>query len=150
MKQIQKIIKYLALAFGIFLTINIIYIILSGIIFGVNILTPFKTLTNETSINQIISYEKSKKIEEIKVELGISKFNIRKGDEFRLETINTNENFSFKLEDNILKIKEKKAYNIYQKNKNSTVNIYIPENQKFKKVNIKKSLRRNEYRNFEI
>lgn len=142
MKQTQKIIKYLALAFGIFLSVNIIIAIVSGIIFGTQTLTGFKLEENETLINKIIAYNQSDKIEKIQIDLGISELNIKKGDEFRVETINTNEDFSCELKNDILKIKDQKNWNIYQENKTSTINIYIPESREFIETKIKKGVRR--------
>ena len=120
MTNIQKVIKYLAIAFAIFL----IYNILSAIVFGISSITSIfendyhhqeEKLTNVTTFNDINI---------LNIDISTSKLTIKNGDSFKAET--NNENITINQEGNKLYIKEKE-HHWFTKN-NQEIVVYLPNN----------------------
>ena len=129
MTSTQKIIKYCAIAFAIFLIVTIISAILSGIYGLANVLglrkETSKELNDMTLSNDLTTY--------LDVDISYSNLNIKVGKYFIAQT--NNDNIQCKQDGNKLKIKEKKL-NWFSKNKNEDLTIYIPENLQFEEVKI--------------
>ncbi|MDO4283455.1 MAG: DUF4097 family beta strand repeat-containing protein [Clostridia bacterium] len=123
MTTFQKILKGLAIAFAIFLIVNICFGILSalGIVFGISdIYSNAKRvdIQKEFSINNI---------NDIMISSNISDIQILKGDSLRVEATNVNENITLKSEGDKLVIKENDKNNFFQTNEKSEIKVYIPE-----------------------
>lgn len=113
MTTFQKVIKYLAFAFAIFLSISII----SGILRVFTVLPGFfgeSSSKNEGSAyneNMIssgeISATSNSEITEIKTELSASSLEIKTGDSFQVES--NSKNIEYKMDNKCLVIKEKKS-----------------------------------------
>lgn len=125
----QKVIKYCAIAFAIFLIVTIISVILSLIYGLASALGLKKETTNETGIinleGDLTAY--------LDVDVAYSNLNIKIGKEFLAQT--NNENIQCKQDRNELKIKEKNL-KWFAKDSESDLTIYIPEDLKLKEVKI--------------
>lgn len=136
MTTFQKIIKYLAIAFAIFLIVNIISAIMFGIYKFANVLGLTKTNQEDSEIlnkQEMILNTESKDISNLNISLKYSNLVIKKSDKFLAES--NNKNVSCIQENNSLEIKES-DYNNFKNNQTSEVTIYIPENLIFKTINI--------------
>lgn len=126
MTTAQKIIKYIATAFAIFLIVTIISAILSGI-YG--LLCAFGVIHSKKDIItedlNVISSE-VKEVSTLKLELAFTNLEIKTGNSFKVET--NNSKISFTENNGSVKIKEEK-HNWLMNNKDYTSNliIYIPE-----------------------
>ena len=143
MTSIQKVIKYLAIAFAIFLIVTIVSSVLGALFIfsGVLNLTKdvTKNVTTEMTVIDITNEEyvvqdvDSKVISNLDIELFYTDLVIKKGDKFKIESNTRN----IKCEQNgkILKIKEQKK-GWFGKNNVTSLILYIPEDFKFEKVDI--------------
>lgn len=143
MTTFQKIIKYGAIAFGIYLCLMII----SGIIFALTaifgITVGLDAYNNHTEINSQNLIEHSIQdyadIEEIEIKLSVCQLDIKKGDKIRVETVDMSDKFECRTSGTTLKIKDDKL-NINWFNTNEVVPkviIYIPEDIIFNSIDIK-------------
>ena len=140
MTTAQRIIKYLAIAFAIFLIINIISGILWAI-FGVSFIFGLHTWENDTirEHSVITNYEYSdvdtlnREIETLNIDLNFSNLIIKKGEAFKVE--GDNNNIKCRQNDITLYIEEIN-HHWFQKNNGGELIIYIPEDLEFDKVKI--------------
>ncbi len=154
MTTAQKIIKYFAIAFAIFLIISIISLILFGVyalsgvlglkdnskidISGNMQTVDFGSVTSgdNNSGNSINNSEQTVNIADITsldIEVKYTNLIIRNGDTFRYET--NNDNIVYRQSNNnTLKIEEKHSWTLG--NTQSDLVIYIPENFNLNKINI--------------
>lgn len=128
MNQIQKVIKYLAIAFALFLTFSII----SGIMYGVmsigNLFDDGQVVTE-----QLKSLEISEDTLVLDIDVTSSNITIKVGDTFKVET--NNKNITSKQDNNKLYIKEKK-HNWFSSSKNTELVVSIPSDFIFDEVAI--------------
>lgn len=126
MTTAQKVIKYIATAFAVFLIVTIISAILSG---GYALLRAFGLIhANENTITEdlkVISSE-VKEISTLKIDLACTNLEIKAGDSFKVETNNLQ--VTFEEENGRVKIKEKNQNWLNNNNRTSNLIIYIPEN----------------------
>ena len=154
MTTAQKIIKYFAIAFAIFLIVSIISLILFGVyalsgvlglkdnskidISGNMQTVDFGSVTSgdNNSGNSINNSEQTVNIADITsldIEVMYTNLIIRNGDTFRYET--NNDNIVYRQSNNnTLKIEEKHSWTLG--NTQSDLVIYIPENFNLNKINI--------------
>lgn len=128
MTEAQKIIKYLAIAFAIFLVFSIVSSIMLGISIIGNIFNDNDNITSELTT---LYAKKDSKI--LDIDITSANLTIKKGEQLKIET--DNKNIKYTQDDNIIKIKEKKS-NWFRINNNSSLIIYIPENYVFDGVSI--------------
>ena len=126
MTTAQKVIKYIATAFAVFLIVTIISAILNG---GYALLKAFGLIHTDRNIVtedlKVISSE-VEEISTLKLELAFANLEIKTGDSFRVET--NNSKITFSNDNGSVKVKEEK-YNWSANNDNaSELIIYIPEN----------------------
>ena len=123
MTTAQKVIKYIATAFAILLSITIISAILTGI-FG--LLSVFGLINSEKEIAtdelKVISSE-VKEISTLKIDLSCTNLDVKIGDNFKVET--NNSKITFTNDNGSVKIKEENR-NWLNNNKESNLIIYIP------------------------
>lgn len=126
MTTAQKVIKYIATAFAVFLIFTIISAILSG---GYALLRAFGLIhANENTITEdlkVISSE-VKEVSTLKIDLACTNLEIKAGDTFKVETNNLQ--VTFEEENGRVKIKEKNQNWLNNNNRTSNLIIYIPEN----------------------
>lgn len=128
MSSLQKIIKYLAIAFALFLTFSIIVGIIQGISFIGNILDDDKSNVTE-KLNDLKINDHSLLLD---INVLSSNITIKKGNAFKVET--NNKYISSKQDKNKLYIVEKKHHLIH--NDTSKLVVYIPTDFVFDGVSI--------------
>lgn len=125
MTTAQKVIKYLATAFAVFLIITIISAILSG---GYALLSALGLIhTNKDIVTEnlkVISKE-VKKVTTLKIDLAYTNLDIKTGDDFKVET--NNSNITFEENNGSVKIKEENRNWLKNDNISSNLIICIPE-----------------------
>ncbi|MGN1269319.1 MAG: DUF4097 family beta strand repeat-containing protein [Clostridia bacterium] len=125
MTTAQKIIKYIATAFAVFLIITIISTILTG---GYALLSAFGLInTNKNIVTEdlkVISSE-TKEISTLKVDLACTNLDIKTGDSFKVET--NNSEITYTNDNGSVKIKEKNRNWLNRNDMTSNLIIYIPE-----------------------
>lgn len=134
MSEGQKVIKYIAIAFAIFLTVNIIGGIITAFacIAGV---TGIVSISNNTE-NMVDFSESYTQVEQIQIECKLSNLSIEQGDEFKVEATTIEDKFECENKDGILKIREKE-FRFFRNNvSDSNITVYIPENEKLTNVKI--------------
>lgn len=133
MKQVQKIIKYLAIGFGIFLTVNIIGVI----VFGVLSLMGINQIGNiiESDVETITYNEEYEDIENIKLDIKYAELTIKIGETLKIEADKVNEDWKINQDGKTLKISNVgKSWGIY--NETPRLIIYLPETIKLEKTEI--------------
>lgn len=127
MTPFQKVIKYGAIAFGIYLS----FIIISSIIFGLTVTFGIVIGVEDSNNENIVQFsEVYNNVQNLDIDISVSKLYIKNGENFKVEANNVSNKFSSKLNGNTLEIKENKT-NIRWFNKNNIIPeiiIYIPEN----------------------
>ena len=125
MTTAQKVIKYLATAFAVFLIITIISAILSG---GYALLSALGLIhTNKDIVTEnlkVISKE-VKVVTTLKIDLAYTNLDIKTGDDFKVET--NNSKIIFEENNGSVKIKEENRNWLNNNNMLSNLIIYIPE-----------------------
>ena len=125
MTTAQKIIKYIATAFAVFLIFTIISAILTG---GYVLLKAFGLIHTDKDIVtedlKVISSE-IKEISTLKIDLAFTNLEIKTGESFRVETDNSK--ITFTNYNGSVKIKEENRNWLNNNKKASNLTIYIPE-----------------------
>ena len=125
MTTAQKVIKYLATAFAVFLIITIISAILGG---GYALLSALGLIhTNKDIVTEnlkVISKE-VKEVTTLKIDLAYTNLDIKTGDDFKVET--NNSNITFEENNGSVKIKEENRNWLKNDNISSNLIICIPE-----------------------
>lgn len=135
MTTFQKIIKYLALAFAIFLIVSITSGILIGI-YGIGVIAGLTKDENNSKVlvgDKIETVFNDSEVKKLKIDIEYADLEILKGDNLRLET--NSKNIICKQDGNKIEIEEKDI-NLFLKNDKKKLIIYIPENIKFENVRI--------------
>ena len=136
----QKVIKYLAIAFAIFLSVNIIIGIISAVFFGIRVLDiNFKENNKTSSVvsnYEMVMSQKYEDVEKLKIEIGYSKLEIKQGEEFKVESNAKNENIKIRKTSNTLTIKEENTWNIFNDDIGSHIIITVPKYYFFEKIDI--------------
>lgn len=125
MTTAQKVIKYMATAFALFLIFTIISAILGAgysLLSAVGLINTSKNVITEDM--KIISGE-TKEISDLNIDLAFTNLNIKTGENFRVET--NNSKISFEENNGSVKIKEEKPNWLGNNNMSSNLTIYIPE-----------------------
>lgn len=138
MTSFQKVIKYGAMAFGIYLCLVIIGIIVFSItaIFGVT--AGIEIFGNNQDNVAIVSKweQEYSNITNMDIDLSVCKLNIKKGDALKVEASNVSSEFQCKEQGNTLKIEDEKlSKNIFSTEEvKAEVTVYIPENMEFEEI----------------
>lgn len=141
MTQLQKVIKYLAIAFGIYLSVSIIGMIVFGltVIFGIStgidIYEKNKEKISEITTNEYVYYQE---LENIDIDLSKCSLEIKKGEILKVEYDKNQTDLKcdfngkeLKISDNLVRTNWFDFSNIQSK-----VIIYLPETIKLKKTDI--------------
>lgn len=120
MSGVQKIIKYLAVAFALFLTFSIISSIASGFAYIGNLFQDDNNNINE----EFKKLEIGNHAKNLDIDIKSSSILIKTSDKFKVET--SNKYIECKQDKNTIHITEKN-HNWLRKNNNGTLSIYIPE-----------------------
>ena len=125
MTTAQKVIKYIATAFAVFLIMTIISAILSG---GYALLSAFGLIhTNKNTVMEDLAVISSeiKEVSTLKIELAFTNLDIKTGDYFKVET--NNSKITYANDNGSVKIKEENRNWLNNNNKASNLIVYIPE-----------------------
>ena len=125
MTGVQKVIKYCAIAFAILLVVNIVF----GILWLVGSLSGILGLTsNDDNIMENMEVIGSEEtiINKLKIELDFTSLEIKRGEDFKVET--NNSKVKYRNKDGTIEIEEENNFWNYKAgNNDSSVVIYIPE-----------------------
>lgn len=127
MNKAQTIIKYLALAFAIFLIVSIFSTIF-------NILNCLAIIIDNTSKKEdinITKYELPSSTSILDIDLAYTNLNIKNGENLYIET---NDNIDYQIKNNKISIKDKKKKFLSKTEYITT--LYIPEDLKFDYINL--------------
>lgn len=127
MKNAQRVIKYLAIAFGLFLSISIIGAIIS-VLLG---LCGVFVFWNGNTYDFTQSYSN---IRELDIDIGGIDLTIEEGEEFKVEAQGIPESYKIKQENDVLKI-EKTGF-VFWGNGVGKITIYIPKDTNLRKASI--------------
>lgn len=135
MKEFQKIIKYVAIAFGTYLAISIIAAIATGIIaictgiYGVNY------LTDGSQVERVDKQQEFEQFSKMKLEIASSTLTIKsEGDKYKIDTYQIPETTKIENKDGILNIKDTKK--IINSTVESSITIYIPETANMEEIDL--------------
>lgn len=135
MSETQKIIKYLAIFFAIFLIVSIFYSVMFGIASFLNIIDYNEKIVDDEKISY--TYENNE-ISIIDIDLKSASAIIKQGNSFKIET-NT-KNVSLKKRDNKLYIEEKNYRFFRRENSKRQVIIYLPSEYVYEEIEIESDL----------
>lgn len=147
MSEAQRIIKYLAMAFGIFLAVNIIGAIVFGIMTFAGIFGLVDHIGNNQDIsssNEIVQFIEKEpvKIQNLEIKIGASKLNIVEGDRLKVVTENMNGQLQTEATDHTLKIIEDGGIAFGQDT--PIITLYLPRNHQFEKIKLETGISNNE------
>ncbi len=125
MTTAQKVIKYLATAFAVFLIITIISAILSGGYALLSALGLIHTNNDIVTENLKVISKEVKEVTTLKIDLAYTNLDIKTGDDFKVET--NNSKITFEENNGSVKIKEENRNWLNNNNMSSNLIIYIPE-----------------------
>ena len=125
MTTAQKVIKYLATAFAVFLIITIISAILSGVYALLSALGLIHTNKDIVTENLKVISREVKVVTTLKIDLAYTNLDIKTGDDFKVET--NNSKITFEENNGSVKIKEENRNLLNNNNMSSNLIIYIPE-----------------------
>ena len=129
MTTAQKIIKYCAVAFGIFLIITIISIVSSAGYRLLNAIGIINFKENSLLENMVTISDDAEEFLSLNLDIKSSNLQIKTGDKFEVKT--NNSNIKYSNENGSIKIKEDKSKNwFFGKIDIGELIIYIPENMK--------------------
>lgn len=134
MKQAQKIIKYVAIAFGLYLAINII----GWIVFGFTMLLGIDMGLDMLSSNntELVQYgQVFSDVEELDIEIGFSDFEVKIGEELKVEG-QIHKDFKIKVENKTLKIEDISKKWIFNSNDAAQLTLFVPEDLVFNKAEV--------------
>lgn len=131
MTEVQKVIKYMAIALAIILIVSIVSGVISfflgmGLIFNIG----SKDVIGETTG---MTFEQEE-VSRLDIKIAASNLTIRKGD--KLHATTNNKNIEINQRNNKIEIKEKGVNRWYSKNNGSELTIYIPEDVLLNEVEI--------------
>lgn len=139
MSEAQRIIKYIAIAFAIFLSINIIGGIVGATFVGLSILGFAQEEKREemTPMQEMQLKQNLEEVKNLKLEIGYSTVTIEKGKEWKIEASNKDKSWQVKRVSDTLQIEDNKIWTLYrQEYEKPEIRIIVPENQFLDKVKI--------------
>lgn len=125
MTNAQKIIKYIATAFAMFLTVTIISAILAGcyaVLTGLGLINTNKVVITDNL--ETISSD-IEEVSSLKIDLVYTNLYIKSGEKFEVQT--NNNKIIFENNNGCVKIKEENKYFLSSKSMESNLIVYIPE-----------------------
>ncbi|MCX8074737.1 MAG: DUF4097 domain-containing protein [Clostridia bacterium] len=139
MTNVQKVIKYLAMAFAIFLTVTIITAICTAVIsvFGV-----IGIINNVNEAKNVIDYSNSfTDVKSLDIEVSTCELNIMISNRFYVEASNVPEKFTCENVNGKLEIRENESKSLFGSafsyTSNSKITVYIPSDFTFETAYIK-------------
>lgn len=133
MTSVQKVIKYLAIAFAIFLIVSIISTITAALFALSGILGLKKDIEENIKSEMVVTNLDNSNITTLDIEVDFTNLTIKTGESLKIET--DNNNINYKQENQKLEIKEKnkKWFSNYVEKE---LILYLPEDIQFENVKI--------------
>lgn len=128
MTELQKVIKYLAIALAVFLIVSIV----GGAVSVVRLVAGL--FDRDSATADFISYSVSGEFHSLDIEIGVADLNIREGEAFSVES--NLKHLHVKVEDGVLKIDEsewKKSFSAYH---DPALTVYVPAGTLFREVSM--------------
>lgn len=129
MTSFQKVIKYCAMGFALFLAVSIIYGLSSAAIALFGAITGAPVF--EDKDDQLELVQEYKNINRLDIDISSCKLTIQTGDRFRVEALNVTKDFKIDVtKDGVLKIRDDKTSRFLLfgiNNANAKINLYLPE-----------------------
>lgn len=133
MTTAQKIIKYLALGFALFLTITIISSIL-GVIYGLANILGLRNNDSNKELGNIEWEQTSNLTTYLDIDVKYTNLTLKTGEKFSAQS--SSKDIEIQQNGNKLKIEDKSRYNWLSNNDAENLIIYIPQELEFEKVEI--------------
>lgn len=125
MKGFQKVIKYVAIAFGLYLAISIIGAIVTGVLAITTGIYGISIISNQTQIERVDSEKVIEQFSKMDLEIIASNIEIKaEGNEYKIETYQVPKTTQINNDNGKLVIKDTKKIAIAQESK---ITIYVPE-----------------------
>lgn len=125
MKGFQKVIKYVAIAFGLYLAISIIGAIVTGVLAITTGIYGISLISDRTEIERVDSQNVFEQFSKMDLEIAASNVVIKaEGDVYKVETYQVPENTEIRNNNGKLEIKDTKKITMAQE---SMITIYVPE-----------------------
>lgn len=96
MNDFQKVIKYIAIAFGFYLALQIIVAIVIGTTALLGAVTGWKNFSSNEKVEIVNITKQYEDVQELKIELALSDLTIQQGDEWKVEVANMPKGFEEK------------------------------------------------------
>lgn len=140
MTSFQKVIKYGAIAFGVYLSLTIIGITIFVIttIFGITAGIGLFSENNKEDIVITKWEQEYSNITNLDIELKICELDIKKGDKLKVEASDISDKFECQTDGNKLRIKDKKVIRGFWdiEEEHPKITVYIPETITFEQIKI--------------
>ena len=134
MKEFQKIIKYAAIAFGLYLAVMIIGMIITVILAICTGIYGVQVITEQSNVERIDEVEEYIDISKIDIDVTNVNLTIKsEGEKFEVETFQIPVDTKIENERGTLKIKNNKKF---MNDSDSTIIIYIPQNVQLQECDI--------------
>ena len=132
MKRFQKLVKYAAIAFGLYLAISIIGALVGvivGVTSGVEVL---KALSGNENVELVDETRNFDELSGLNLNISSSNLTIKaEGDSYRMEAHNIPKTTKIECKNDVLEIK-----NVEKLKSESSITIYVPENAKLSRINL--------------
>ena len=136
MKNAQKIIKYVAIAFGLYLAINIIGLIILGFSMLLGIDVGLDVLSDLKNNKELLQYGQTfNNVEKLDIEIDFADLEIKTGDELGVEG-QIYEDFKIEVQNNTLKIKDTNKKWLFNSSDVAKLIVYVPETFEFNEAEI--------------
>lgn len=134
MKEFQKIIKYVAIAFGLYLAITIIGAIVGGVLAISTGIYGISLLTQQSDVERIDTENKFDQFTKMNLEISSANLVIKsEGDVYKVETYQIPESTKIENKNGELIIKDTKKF---VPNQESKITIYIPAGTKLEEIEL--------------
>ena len=132
MKGFQKLVKYSAIAFGLYLAISIIGALIGvivGVTSGVEVLIELSGNENVELVDETRNFDE---LSGLNLNISSSNLTIKaEGDSYRMEAHNIPKTTKIECKNDVLEIK-----NVEKLKSESSITIYVPENAKLSRINL--------------
>lgn len=134
MKEFQKIIKYMAIAFGLYLAITIIGIIVTVLLAISSGVNGLNIIVQQANVERVDETKEISEFSMLDIDLESGNLTIKtEGNKYKIETYQIPETSKIDVVNNKLVINDTKKF---LNNKDSSITIYIPENTVLNKAEI--------------
>lgn len=132
MKGFQKLVKYAAIAFGLYLAISIIGALIGVIVRVTSGVEVLKELSGNENVELVDETRNFDELSGLNLNISSSNLTIKaEGDSYRMEAHNIPKTTKIECKNDVLEIK-----NVKKLKSESSITIYVPENAKLSRINL--------------